>query len=451
MPKLLCFLLLLTSLPVLASSQEPTQDRSQSPLPRRIALGVQVKPVSVDTQQRLKLRNTRGVEVVSVVPDSTASAVGLKPGDVILALRDQPVQDVASFVEQVASTRAGAELPIKLQRTDGPVELKADPKPLPYESSDEFDVQYSEVTTPVGRLRTVLTVPKTAAKTSKVPGVLLLSGLGLGSVEHPAVDPLGMKAMAQALTNSGLAVMRVDRPGCGDSEGGPARDADFNSVVAGYVAAAQALKQHARVDPEQITLLGFSAGALEAPLVAAKVPVKNIAIYGCLSLNWQEYLQSTTRRQLRIAGASAGDIEQHVAAQSAAWHYLIYEGMSPDDIAGEHDELSEWVDENWVDGKYFSGIHYSFFQQLGKTNIAAAWDQFDGRVLAMWGDLDIVTSKEEHEFIAEIANRKQAGRGIFQIIPGVDHNLRMPSQTDTPGNASSPKPIIEPFIKWIGR
>ncbi len=258
-----------------------------------------------------------------------------------------------------------------------------------------------------------------------------------------------MKAIATALTRNGFAVMRVDRPGCGDSEGGPARDADFDAVVAGYVAAAESLRQQPQVDAEQITLLGFSAGALEAPLVAAKVPVQNIAVFGCLTLNWQEYLQSTTRRQLRMAGASAGEIEQVVALQSAGWHYLIYEGLAPDDIASEHSELSEWVDENWVDGKYFSGIHYRFFQQLGKANIAAAWDQFSGRVLSMWGDQDIVTAKEEHEWIAEIANKKRAGQGTYLSIPGVDHNLRLPNEPVTPvSSLVAPQAVIDAFIKW---
>ncbi len=55
----------------------PAVSISQDPLPRRISLGVQVKPVSTETQQRLKLRNSRGVEVVSIVPDSTAAAVGV--------------------------------------------------------------------------------------------------------------------------------------------------------------------------------------------------------------------------------------------------------------------------------------------------------------------------------------------------------------------------------------
>ncbi len=407
---------------------------SGEPLPRRIALGVQAKPVSAESQQQLKLRNTRGVEIVSVVPNSTASEMGLKAGDVLLALNDQPIQDVASFVERVSTARSDAPLVIKLARDDGSHELKADPKPLPQETSTEFDVEYGQVTSAKGRLRTVVTLPKGS---DKVPGVLLLAGLGLGPVEHPQADPLGMKAIATALTRSGFAVMRVDRPGCGDSEGGPARDVDFESIVDGYVAAARAIKQHARVNGDQVGLIGFSAGALEAPLVAEKVPVSGIAIFGGLSMNWQEYLQSTTRRQLRLSGASAGDIEQLVAMQSAGWHYVIYEGKSPDDIASDHDELSEWVDQNWVDGKYFSGIHYRFFQQLGKTNVAAAWDKFNGRVLSLWGDLDVVTAKEEHELIAEIANSKQAGRGVYQTIAGVDHNMR------------TPQPVIDAIVKWM--
>ena len=419
---------------------------AQEPLPRRISLGVQVKPVSVDTQQRLKLRNSRGVEVLSVVPDSTAAAAGIVPGDVILALGDQPIQDVRGFVEQVASLRAGAVLPIKLQRADGTKELKADPKPLAFETSSEFDIRYGQVDTRKGRLRTVLTVPKGA---KKVPGVLLLSGLGLGFAEHPVADPLGMKTIATELTRSGLAVMRVDRPGCGDSEGGPARDADFDSVVAGYVAAAQSLRQQSNVDADDITLFGFSAGALEAPVVATKVPVQNIVVFGSLTMNWQEYLQSTTRRQLRLAGATAGEIEQVVAMQSAGWHYLIYEGLAPDDIASGHAELSEWVDENWSEGQYFSGIHYRFFQQLGKANIAAAWEQFGGRVLSMWGDQDIVTTREEHEWIAEIANKKRPGQGTFISIAGIDHNLHMPSQSANSAiSPIAPQPIIDAFIKW---
>ncbi len=98
-------------------------------------------------------------------------------------------------------------------------------------------------------------------------------------------------------------------------------------------------------------------GGVQAPLVAKQEPVSGIAVFGAMSCNWPEYLQSTTRRQMLLSGAGVGQIEQEVVLQSAGWHYLGFEKMSPDDIAERHPELIGWVEQNWSDGKYFSGIH----------------------------------------------------------------------------------------------
>lgn len=416
-------------------------------LPRRVSIGTQVQPVSETTQQRLKLRNTRGVEVVSVLPNTTAESCGILPGDVLLALGDQSIANVPAFVEAVGNLREGKEIEIRINREGVDQKVTASPKGLPQETSNEFNIEYGYITIPNGRLRTVLTLPKDA---ENAPAVLLLSGLGNGPAEHPSADPIGMKAIAYALTRSGFAVMRVDKPGCGDSEAGPSRDADFKSVVDGYIAGLRKLKQDTRINPKRTMLFGFSIGGVQAPLVAAAEPVSGIAIYGAMSCNWQEYLQSTTRRQLLLAGASYGETEQVVGQQSAGWHYLIYEAKSPDDIASEHTELIDWVDKNWVDGKYFSGVSYRFFQQLGKENVLAAWEKFDGKVLSLWGELDVVTSKSDHELVAEIANRNNTQHGTFQSIPGVDHNLRMlPQQAnDKPSAPVAPPAIIDTFINW---
>lgn len=416
-------------------------------LPRRISLGTQVQPVSEATQQKLKLKNTRGVEVISVMPDSTAAACGIQSGDVLLALGEQTITNVPTFVETVASIRVGKEVEIRLNRDGQEKKITAAPKGLPLETNPLFDIEYDSVSIETGRLRTVLTLPKNA---SNVPAVLLLSGLGNGPAEHPMADPIGMKTVAYSLAQNGFAVMRVDKPGCGDSEGGTSRDADFKSIVDGYIAGLKKLKQDSRINPKQTILFGFSMGGVQAPLVAATEPVAGIAIYGAMSCNWQEYLQSTTRRQLALSGAKYGDIEQAVAQQSAGWHYLIYEGKSPDDIATEHTELMDWVDKTWADRKNFSGIHYRFFQQLGKSNVASAWDKFDGKVLSLWGEHDVVTSKEDHELIAEIANKKNENKGSFIAIPGVDHNLRPfpPQSNEKPGTQTAPPALVEAFVEW---
>jgi pimeloyl-ACP methyl ester carboxylesterase len=406
---------------VLAVVSIQSLSQCEDALPRRVQIGTQVQPVSEETRQRLGLRNLRGVEVVSVLPDSTASQTGVQKGDVILGVDGVNVANPTSFVETVSAIRTGKEIQIRLNREGNELSLKCNPKELPRESSAELDIEYASVPSKSGRMRTVLSMPRDK---SMLPTFVLLSGLGNGPAEHPLMDPLGMKGIAYGLNKAGFGVLRVDKPGCGDSEGGPAKDADFESVVDGYVAAVRDLKKNPRVDATQVYLLGASMGGVQAPLVAKQEPVGGIVVFGAMSCNWPEYLQSTTRRQMYLSGAGVGQIEQEVVLQSAGWHYLGYEKMAPDDISERHPELIGWVERNWADGKYFSGIHYKFFQQLCKTNVAEAWDAFDGPVLSLWGDGDIVTSAEDHEFLAKVANRKQQGKGEFKKLSGVEHNLR---------------------------
>jgi uncharacterized protein len=415
-------------------------------LPRRIQLGTQVQPVTEETRQSLGLRNTRGVQVGMVSPDSTASESGIITGDVILALGDRNVANPASFVETVSGLRAGKDLEIRLNRGGKELVLVAKPKELPRESSNELELEYASVVGKNGRQRTVLSMPKGK---SKLPAFVLLSGLGNGPSEHPTADPLGLKGVAYELNQRGFAVLRVDKPGCGDSQGGPAKDVDFESVVDGYVAGVRELKKHPRIDPDQVFLFAASMGGLQAPLVALREPVKGISVFGAMSCNWPEYMLSTTRRQMKLSGAGAGEIEQVAKLESAGWHYLSHENLSPDAIAEKHLELVDWVENSWSEGKYFSGIHYSFFQQLCHTNVASAWEKFDGSVLAMWGESDFVTTAEDHEYLAYIANQKNAGRGEFKKIAGVDHNLRLAANVEAATKAPSSEPATHLVVAII--
>ncbi len=424
-------------------------------LPRRILLGTQVQPVSEEVKQRLKLRSARGVEVVAVVPDTTASQAGIQKGDVILALDRKNIADPAAFVDFVSTLRTGTELEIRLNRNGVEMNLNANPKELPRETSSDLEMEYAFVVSKVGRLRTVLSMPLAKQNGQKLPAFVLLSGLGNGPSEHPSADPLGLKGIAYELNKLGFAVLRVDKPGCGDSDGGPAKNVDFESVVDGYVAGVRELKKHPRIDDSLIFLFGASMGGLQAPLVAMKEPVRGIAVFGAHSLNWREYMQASTRKQMLLSGVGAGEIEKTTALQSAGWHYLSHEKRAPDDIAEKHPELVDWVEQNWVDGKYFSGIHFQFFQQLCQTNIAEAWEKFDGSVLSMWGESDFVTLETDHQFLALIANRKNPGLGEFRKVAGVEHNMRKAASVEdairAPSNESASSIIVEMVDEWAKR
>lgn len=430
----------------------PAFAQAEDVLARRIMLGTQVQPVSPETRQRLGLRNSRGVEVVSVIPNSTAAEAGLQQGDVILGVGGKDVANTPAFVDVVSTLRSGQEIELRFNRDGAAQTIKLNPKELARETSETLDIEYASVATDVGNLRTVLSLPKNK---SSLPVVVLLSGLGNGMAEHPVADQLGMKGLAYALNQRGFAVLRVDKPGCGDSQGGPARDVDFNSVVSGYVAGVRAVKKHPRINPKQVFLFGASMGGVQAPLVAAAEPVQGIGIFGAMSCNWSEYIQSTTSRQMKMSGADAAQVEQQVKALADGWRYLSQENLTPDEIAEKHPELTDWIEQDWTDGKYFSGISYRFFQQLCQTDVVGAWQKFNGPVLALWGESDFVTSLEDHAFVAKIASDKHQGRGEVQSLAGVDHNMRKAASIEDAASKPSAEPatdvVADAVAKWLAR
>jgi Do/DeqQ family serine protease len=80
----------------------------------RAQLGVTVQTVTPDMAESLGLKDTRGVIVSSVSPDSAADRAGLKRGDVITTFNGQAVHDMNSLRNRVADAGPGttAELVI---------------------------------------------------------------------------------------------------------------------------------------------------------------------------------------------------------------------------------------------------------------------------------------------------------------------------------------------------
>lgn len=415
---------------------------------RRISLGTQLQPVTEETRSRLGLPNLNGAEVVAVIPNSTAEAAGIKPGDVLLSVGSKRITGIPQLVEHLTTLRGGHSLVLKVNRDGNPLELKTAAKELERETITEFVIEYGSVATPVGKLRTVLSLPKSVTKHH---AVLLLGGLGNAFAEHPVADPTGAKNIAYQLTKRGFAVLRVDKPGCGDSEGGPARDVDFQSVVDGYIAALRQLKKDQRIDSNHVYLFGASMGGVQAPLVAAAEPVRGIAIFGAMSMDWEEYILGTTKRQMKLGGVSEEDMKEAIKLQTEGWRAILQEGQTPDDLIAKSGNLSDWSEQVWKDGQYFSGITYKFFQQLAKLNIESAWSKFDGPVLAMWGEMDFVTSKEDHQKVIDVVNGNSSKNATFMALPNVDHNMRQVSSMEealrqTSGTFSDA--VMDAFVTW---
>ncbi len=92
---------------------------------RRGQLGVIVQPVTSDIAQSLDLKDVRGVIVGTVVAGGAGERAGLKQGDVILALNDQPVNDSNQLRNRIAGTPPNTDVTLNILRDGREQQLKA--------------------------------------------------------------------------------------------------------------------------------------------------------------------------------------------------------------------------------------------------------------------------------------------------------------------------------------
>jgi membrane-associated protease RseP (regulator of RpoE activity) len=92
-----------------------TEKKARRHSRKRVYLGVATVPVEDlgnRARKRLKLKDTEGVIVVEVMPDSPAEDAGLRHGDIITHVNGKAVEDEEELSEDLS--RQGPDKPIKL-------------------------------------------------------------------------------------------------------------------------------------------------------------------------------------------------------------------------------------------------------------------------------------------------------------------------------------------------
>ena len=395
------------------------------PLKRAGSLGTKLGPVEPADREGKKLPDGVGVKILEVIPESSAAEAGLKPGDIVTALNSESVKAAGTFAASVSKLREGDKIRVDVNR-DGEsksidVTLKGRPKEA---GNDDYEVIYGSVAIPAGRLRTIMTRPKRqpGGDEKKLPALMLIQGVGGYSVEiRPGT--YGYAPMIEAFSKAGFVTFRVEKPGQGDSEGGPTSEVDFETELAGYLAALKALKATEFVDAGNVFLFGHSMGGVMAPLMAIEEPVKGISVYGTVVKTWPECMLENVRRQSELAGEPASAIDTALKKDAAVSYLLFLAGKSPKEVSKEHPELAERIAEFFADGEHYVGRSYRFFQQLAGKNMPEAWERFDGHVLSVWGKSDFVSAEDDHARIAAIVDSKHPGHGKFLAMNGLDHGM----------------------------
>lgn len=196
-------------------------------------------------------------------------------------------------------TQGGQVFPFELRRAG----TGADAEPPPYEVMQVLYPGAGEVL-----LGGTLTVPRGEGL---VPGVLLLSGSGAQNRDSEIFGHKPFAVLADALTRAGIAVLRVDDRGIGES-GGRLAEATGEILADDALAGLLQLQKHPRVDPSKVGILGHSEGGMIAPLAATRsIEVAFLVLLAAPGVPTTELML----RQNELLLAKAGLSEERVALQ----------------------------------------------------------------------------------------------------------------------------------------
>ena len=365
-----------------------------------------------------------GALVRDVLSGSTAAALGVRPGDVILRADGRELAGVADTVAYASTLVSDAPVELTVRRDGREVRLRGQAVGKPFERYTDATVSYGAVPFAGGYLRDILAVPE---GDPGAPVVFLLPGFSCVSIEPP--DPAHpYRRLGAELLARGIGYYRAEKPGLGDSRGGPACvDIDYATELEAFRAAYDHLVAERGVERDRIFLFGHSLGGLEAPMLAAEAPPRGVAVYGTVLRNWADYHMSIHQFQgYLMAGDDPGESYEQGEADRDLLEMFYFDEMSPDEILAARPDYADAMRRvmSWDGGDRMMGRHYTFLQGLADLNLPAAWVAADTNVLALYGEADLVALVDtDHRLIADIAEFKRPGTGRYAMIPGADHGM----------------------------
>jgi pimeloyl-ACP methyl ester carboxylesterase len=218
--------------------------------------------------------------------------------------------------------QGGASLPLTVSRTEEAVEGPARPQepesPLPYESQ--------AVVYPNGaagnQLAGTLTIPGGAGPHA---AVVLISGSGPQDRNETVMGHRPFLVLSDHLTRRGIAVLRFDDRGVGESTGdfATATSEDFATDV---LAGVSYLLTRDDIDNGKIGLIGHSEGGLVAPLVAVQSDdVAFVILMAGPAVTGEEIILEQSVLISRAAGRSEADIEDDLAVNREVFEIVKQE------------------------------------------------------------------------------------------------------------------------------
>ena len=401
-----CSLALVAILATASFAQTPP---ATGELPRKGILGAQLKPAD------------GGMEIVAVLPGLTAES-GLKVGDVVIELQGVAIRSASDIAGVFATNFPGSTIKAKVKRAGKEEAIDLTVKERPRDSGPNYEVTYSQAVSNGYRVRVIITKPK--GTSGKLPTLFLVQGIGAASMDYSLQNPGGYAPILKSFTEAGWATVRVEKPGLGDSEGGPFMKIDYERDVDAFRQTLKTLDKYPFIDLNKVVAFGHSMGGQHVPVLNADFNFAGIAVYGSGYRSWVEYMIENTRKQSQLAGENDAEIAEATERFVSAYQTLIIEGLEPAQAKTKYPQYARGIDELSPDGQTFSGTPLSFWRQCFKVNNPAYVAKINCPLLSMWGASDFISYREDHEMMAAAVNKRHPGKGEFFLVENSDHAFR---------------------------
>ena len=353
------------------------------------------------------------------------------------------LQEGERFVGSV--TQEGYTFDLVLTRKPIVFKRPQTPKaPFPY-TSEEIRIPHPEANI---TLAGTLTLPKNC-ETS--PVVLFLSGSGGQDRDNTFFEHKTFWVLADYLARKGIASLRVDDRGIGQSEGNfqaaglPDFDADAQVALA-Y------LRHRPEFDSTRVGVIGHSEGAFVAFSLAGRKEVDFIVTMAGGGINGRELLLMQRAALLKASGAQADFIEQYNQYMRQAQDIVL---QSADAITCEKRLASLFI------GTPLAGQERAITQQLynpGKIELLKydpEWDfpEINCPVLALNGDKDCQVPVENLSHIQQGISSNGNTQVTTIIYPGLNHMFQS-AQTGLPVEYADIEEtihskVLEDLTNWL--
>jgi pimeloyl-ACP methyl ester carboxylesterase len=376
-----------------------------------------------------------GLVIRSVALGSDAERAGIAPGDVLLSLDRNPATDIAEVRTILRALRAGDPLLLELSRGEHALELELEITEYPRERYAAARTELGQVRSGDVWLRTIAVVPDTRPPH---PVVVYLPGAHWASEEYPLDAENPVPALASALSSAGVAMLRIERSGVGDSQGPACTRVDFETELAGYRAGLEQLLGSDWALPERVFLFGHSLGAMVAPLLAESARVAGIVTFGASAMPISEGLVGALLRHA-AQQPDRGAAERR-ALRVCELVRLVCAGQTPAEVFVQRPELASAAPAHFSADQAYQRV-VRFYHQLENADLHGAWSRADCDVLAIHGSDDWITTLDDSRAIAAAA-----GKWAETLeLDGIDHQL-------SPAGSVRPKlapELATAIVAWI--